>query len=73
MRTKPAQPPTETSHRATPTSRLLASAIASQEIEGLHLSPQAAAEFREVEAGTLSLSDLHARLLERYRRPSSAG
>ena len=73
MRTKPTQHQTDTSRRTTPTARLLASAIASQEIEGLHLSPQAAAEFREIEAGTLSLSDLHTRLLERYRRPSTTG
>ena len=71
MRAKPSQSPTTTPPRATPTTRLLASAIASQESEGLHLSPQAAAEFREVEAGTLSLSDLHTRLLARYRKPSS--
>lgn len=73
MRTKPSQPLTEVPRSATPTARLLASAIASQEIEGLHLSPQAAAEFREIEAGTLSLSDLRTRLLERYRRPSTTG
>ncbi|MBY0137759.1 antitoxin VbhA family protein [Paracoccus yeei] len=51
----------------------MASAIASQEIEGFRLDPQAAAELREVEAGSLSLSDLRTRLLERYRRPSSVG
>lgn len=72
MRTKPTQHPTEIPHRITPTAKLLASAIASQEIEGLHLSSQAAAEFRQVAAGTLSLSDLRTRLLERYRKASSA-
>ena len=41
--------------------------------EGFRLDPQAAAELREVEAGSLSLSDLRTRLLERYRRPSSVG
>ncbi len=73
MPAKPATPPTEKHGRATPSARLLASAIASQQIEGLHLNPQAAAELRQVEAGTLSPSDLRTRLLERHRRPASAG
>lgn len=73
MRPRTSHPLTEPLHRATPTARLMASAIASQEIEGFRLDPQAAAELREVEAGSLSLSDLRTRLLERYRRPSSVG
>ena len=73
MRPRISHPLTEPLHLATPTARLMASAIASQEIEGFRLDPQAAAELREVEAGSLSLSDLRTRLLERYRRPSSVG
>lgn len=73
MRPRISHPLTEPLHRVTPTARLMASAIASQEIEGFRLDPQAAAELREVEAGSLSLSDLRTRLLERYRRPSSVG
>lgn len=73
MRVRTTLPRTEESGRPAPSARLLASAISSQQIEGLYLNPQASAEFRQVEAGTLSLSDLRARLLGRYRRSSSAG
>jgi hypothetical protein len=46
--------------------RILASAIAGQEIEGLHVEPLALAELRQVAAGDLSPSVLRSRLLERY-------
>ncbi|MFG6082582.1 hypothetical protein ACEUZ9_003231 [Paracoccus litorisediminis] len=45
---------------------LIASAIASQKIEGLDLDAQAHADITAFEAGRVSLADLRARILGRY-------
>lgn len=71
MRVKPTLPRTDKLTRSMPPARILASAIASQEIEGLRIDPLALAELREVAAGDLSPSELRVRLLERYRRISA--
>lgn len=71
MAAKSALPRTDTSVRTMSPARILASAIASQEIEGLHLDPLALAELHKVAAGDLSPSELRSRLLERYRRAAT--
>jgi len=63
-----AQP--NTSPRAL-TGKLIASAIASQKIEGLELDAQARADFTAFETGQVSLSDLRTRLVTRYRKAVS--
>ena len=52
--------------------RALASALASQRIEGLELAPRAAAEFRALAEGGLSVSDLRQRLLDHYTKRACA-
>ncbi len=71
MRAKAPLPQTIASKRAASPSHLLASAIASQQIEGLQLTPQSATELSQVADGTLSASELRLRLLERYRKPAA--
>jgi len=71
MRVKPTLPRTAKPTRSMRPARILASAIASQEIEGLRVDPLALTELREVAAGDLSPSELRVRLLERYRRISA--
>ena len=73
MTVRSAPPRTDKPIRPMPPARILASAIASQEIEGLHVDPRALAELRQVAAGDLSPSELRSRLLERYRRAATAG
>ncbi len=70
MRAKAPLPQTIASTCAASPSHLLASAIASQQIEGLQLTPQSAAELNQVADGTLSASELRTRLLDRYRKPT---
>ncbi|RWR26228.1 hypothetical protein D2T31_20645 [Sinirhodobacter populi] len=71
MRIKTTQSRTDKPTRSMPPARILASAIAGQEIEGLRVDPLALAELREVAAGDLSPTELRVRLLERYRRVSA--
>ena len=48
--------------------RILASALASQRIEGLELDTRAAAEFSALAAGKMNATDLRQRLLNRYAK-----
>ena len=50
--------------------RILASALASQRIEGLELDTRTAAEFSALAAGKMSAADLRQRLLNRYAKPA---
>lgn len=50
--------------------RILASAVASLRIEGLELDSRSTADFRALETGSLSTSDLRNRLLTRYSKTS---
>lgn len=49
-------------------SEVLASAVASQRIEGLELDTQSIEDFKALEAGAVSASDLRKRLLARYSK-----
>ncbi|TKA95423.1 hypothetical protein FAZ78_16950 [Cereibacter changlensis] len=53
-------------------SRMLASAVASQRIEGLELDAQSKRDFHALEGGELSASELRARLLSRYSRTGAS-
>ena len=55
------------------TKRILASAIASQRIEGLELDPQAKADFKSLEMGTISAKNLKSLLMQRYSKTTNAG
>lgn len=63
---------TSSSHSAK-TKRILASAIASQRIEGLELDPRSEADFKSLEMGTISAKNLKSLLMQRYSKTSSAG
>lgn len=67
----PAPPRPAATRRSVAAAHLLASGIASQRIEGLHLAADQAEELRQVAEGTLSPAELRARLLGRHRRPAA--
>ncbi|WP_444668625.1 antitoxin VbhA family protein [Cereibacter changlensis] len=51
---------------------MLASAVASQRIEGLELDAQSKRDFHALEGGELSASELRARLLSRYSKTGAS-
>ncbi|WP_155097301.1 antitoxin VbhA family protein [Paracoccus aestuariivivens] len=66
MRSKPASAAKASASPRGCLGDLIASASASQRIEGLEIDAQARADFIEFEAGRVSLADLRVRILGRY-------
>lgn len=52
--------------------RIVASAMASMQIEGLDLDARSVSDFAALQAGALSSTELRKRLLKRYSKQASA-
>lgn len=70
MRPKSPLPRPSTAPQPAFTAQDIASALASQQIEGLQLDPKAEADLRQLVTGEISLAEMRSRALTRYRRPA---